>query len=67
MKRTTENVTSMTRASFWNFVLKLFILELALYPYCGDKKQNTTSFKSLVSKSARTWLLKRPEGINRLL
>ena len=44
MKRTTENVTSMTRASFWNFVLKLFILELALYPYCGDKKQNTDFF-----------------------
>ena len=52
-----------------SFILEIFILILllALYSYCGDKKLNTDSLKSIGSKSARTWQLKRPQGIYKLL
>ena len=39
IKSSAQNLTSMiTRISFWNFIWKVFILELALYCHYGDKK-----------------------------
>ena len=64
IRRNTEYLTSMIDESF---IFELSILVLALYSYFEDKKKTWTSFKSLVSKSARTWQLKRPGGIDRLL
>ena len=59
----TKNKTSMIYESL---TLELFILVLALYSYCGDKSKIQTSFKSLASKSGRTWQLKKPRSIDRL-
>ena len=64
IKSSAENVTSMI---YEFFILELLILALDLQSYCGDKKWNTDFFKSLVSKSARTWRLKRPQHNDKLL
>ena len=50
IKCSTENLTSMMYQNF-------------IFSYCEDKKLRT-SFKSLISKSAKTWRLKRPYSIN---
>ena len=51
-----------TRASFWNFILKLFLLVLALYSYCGDKKQNTDLFQITCFKEPKNMAVEETSG-----
>ena len=37
----------------WNFILELFSFLLALYSYCGDKKQNTDFFQIIYFKERK--------------
>ena len=47
------------------FILGLFILMLEFYVIVMIKNKVHTFLKSLVSKSPKTWWLKRTQGINR--
>ena len=54
-----SNIENLTRMTYESSNLEIFILALALYCSCGDKMFLKNTFKSLVSKGATTWWLKR--------
>ena len=59
MKRIYKNLTSMIYESF---ILELFILVLALYSYCGDKKYNTNFFKIICFKERKNMGVEETSG-----
>ena len=57
-KSRTENLTSMIYESFlWELYFEFFFLALALYSYCGVKKQNTDFFRRTCFKELKNMVV----------